>query len=133
VTLFPGALTELIRHALAKQVVVARETVEKLGSSLFEPAFRAVQVTLLGPVIAKGESVLDERKAAELDRVEGRLEIYRITDDIERLPGCRPPGVRGGSVKRDRLYGPVHEDQIPSVSLRIPSSSSTSKKSTTRS
>lgn len=84
-TLFPKALRALIRHALAKQVVVAHETVQKLGLSLFEPAFKAVQVALLEPVIAKGEAVLEERKHAELDRVEGRIEIETWKQDVNAV------------------------------------------------
>jgi hypothetical protein len=74
-TLFPGALTALIRHALAKQIAAALAVIQKLGLSLFEPAFREAQVAVIKPLIDKGEAVLDERKDAELGRVEGRLEI----------------------------------------------------------
>jgi hypothetical protein len=74
-TLFPGALTALIRHALANQIIAAREFIQRLGLSLFEPSFRDAQVAMLEPKIAKGEAVLEERRDAEIDRVEGRIEI----------------------------------------------------------
>lgn len=84
-TLFPGALTALIRHALVKQIGAANEVIQKLGLSLFEPAFREAQVALIKPMIEKGEAVLDERKDAELGRVEGRLEIDAWKEEVNAV------------------------------------------------
>ncbi|MFO7563054.1 MAG: hypothetical protein R6X02_10465 [Enhygromyxa sp.] len=84
-TLFPAALTGLIRHALARQVVVAHEFVERLGLSLFDAEFRKAQVTLLDPQIARGEAVLVERKEAELGRVEARIEIETWKEEVNAV------------------------------------------------
>jgi hypothetical protein len=84
-TLFPGALTGLIRHALAKQIIAGREFITRLGLSVFETVFRDTQVGLLEPKIAKGEAVLEERKNAEFDRVEGRIDIETWKEEVNAV------------------------------------------------
>jgi hypothetical protein len=84
-TAFPGALTGLIRHALAKQIVAARELVERLGLSVYAADFRDAQVALITPMITKGEVVIDERRDAELGRVEGRIELETWKEDANAV------------------------------------------------
>lgn len=84
-TLFPGALTAHIRHALARQVEVTRDTLQTLGLSLFDASFRAAQEALLEPRLEQGEVVLAERKDAQLGRAEGRLDIEGWKEEVNAV------------------------------------------------
>jgi hypothetical protein len=83
--LFAGTLYEVIRHALAKQITIARGLVETLQLSLFTPEFRDAQAAVLQGPIGKGEAVIEERKQAELARAEGRLAIEAWKDEVNAV------------------------------------------------
>lgn len=84
-SLFPNALAAHIRHALARQVEVTRETRAQLQLSLYEQEFRAEQEALLDPALEAGEGALEERKSAEFARVEGRMAVDAWKEEVNAV------------------------------------------------
>lgn len=74
-TLFSSHIGEYVRHALRKQVEVAKDLVEKLGLKIYPDELRTPQTKALNAVIKRGNAVLDEVRKAETARVEGRIDI----------------------------------------------------------
>ncbi len=74
-TLFSSHIGEYVRHALRKQIDVARDLADKLALKLYPDELRTPQVKALNAVIKRGNAVLDEVRKAETGRVEGRIDI----------------------------------------------------------
>lgn len=83
--LFSDTIYDVVRHALAKQITIARKMLDTLKLSLFTPEFRDGQHAVLQGRIGKGEAVLDERKQAELTRAEARLTIEGWKDEVNAI------------------------------------------------
>jgi hypothetical protein len=73
--LFSSHIGAVVRHALKRQIEVARDLVDKLSLSLYTPEFRAAQVAVLEPLITRGTAVIEEQRQAELARVGGRIDV----------------------------------------------------------
>lgn len=73
--LFSTHIGAVVRHALKRQIEVARDLVDKLSLSLYTPEFRAAQVAVLEPLITHGTAVIEEQRQAELARVGGRIDV----------------------------------------------------------
>jgi hypothetical protein len=73
--LFNTSIGVVVRHALKRQVEVARDLIDKLSLPHYTPEFRAAQVARLQPLIASGAQVLEEQRQAELARAGGRIDV----------------------------------------------------------
>jgi hypothetical protein len=74
-TLFSTHIGDVVKHALRKQIEVAKELVEKLSLKIFPDDLRSSQAKLLNAVIKRGKAVLEEVRKAALARVDGRIDI----------------------------------------------------------
>jgi hypothetical protein len=74
-TLFSTHIGAVVRHALKRQVEVARDLLDKLLLDQYPAAFRSAQILALQPLIAGGTQVIEEQRQAELARVGGRIEL----------------------------------------------------------
>jgi hypothetical protein len=74
-TLFKTHIGAVVRHALKRQIEVARELRGKLSLPHYAAEFRATHEAALAPLVARGVEVLEEQRQAELTRVGGRLEV----------------------------------------------------------
>ncbi len=83
--LFPDGLAERIRHALARQLVIAADVVEKLSLRHFDDAFRAAHVPALQAAIEAGRAALEARRKAELARTEARLDVQAWKEEANAL------------------------------------------------
>jgi hypothetical protein len=73
--LFSTHIGAVVRHALKRQVEVAQDLVTKLALPHYTPEFRTAQVARLQPLIARGATVLEEQRQAELARAGGRIDV----------------------------------------------------------
>ncbi|HWN68734.1 MAG TPA: hypothetical protein VNM90_13950 [Haliangium sp.] len=73
--LFSTHIGAVVRHALKRQVEVARDLLDKLGLPHYPEEFRSAQIHALQPLIARGAQVLEEQRQAELARVGGRIDV----------------------------------------------------------
>lgn len=73
--LFATNIAAMVRHALKRQVEVARDLVDKLSLPLYPPEFRTEQVAALEPLVTQGAAVIEEQRQAELARAGGRLDV----------------------------------------------------------
>jgi len=90
-TIFPENIGRMVRHALKRQVEVAVDIASKLALKIYPEAFRDERLGLLQPLIDKGKAVLDEQRAAEIARVDGRLDVQAWKKDVNAV--------------RDSVYG----------------------------
>lgn len=74
-TLFSTHIGAVVRHALKRQIEVARDLVDKLRLPLYSEEFRAPRIAELEPLIARGAQVVEEQRQAELARVGGRIDV----------------------------------------------------------
>ena len=74
-SLFSTHIGAVVRHALKRQVEVARDLLDKLLLSHYPEEFRSAQILALQPLIARGAEVIEEQRQAELARVNGRIEL----------------------------------------------------------
>ncbi len=80
-TLFPSHIGNVVRHALRKQIDVARDLVQRLALKLYGDDLRVPQTKALNAVIKRGTAVLEEVNKAEIDRVAGRIDIRAWKDE----------------------------------------------------
>lgn len=80
-TLFPTHIGDIVRHALRKQVDVAKDLTDKLSLKIFPDDLRSAQTKLLNAVIKRGKAVLEEVRKAGMARVEGRIDIGTWKDE----------------------------------------------------
>jgi hypothetical protein len=73
--LFSTHIGAVVRHALKRQVEVARDLIDKLSLPHYTPEFRAAQTAALQPLIARGAEVLEAQRQTELARSSGRLDV----------------------------------------------------------
>jgi hypothetical protein len=74
-TLFSTHIGEVVRHALRKQIDVAKGLTDKLSLKIFPDDLRSAQTKLLNAMIKRGKAVLEEVRKAGMARVEGRIDI----------------------------------------------------------
>jgi hypothetical protein len=74
-SLFSTHIGAVVRHALKRQVEVARELIDKLALPHYTPEFRAAQTAALQPLIERGAEVLEAQRQAELARTTGRIDV----------------------------------------------------------
>jgi hypothetical protein len=84
-TLFSTHIGEVVRHALGRQVEIARDLLGKLSLSHYTPEFRAAQTAALEPLIARGAAVLEERRQAELARTAGRIDVQAWKEEANAV------------------------------------------------
>ncbi len=80
-TLFPTHIGDIVRHALRKQLDVAKDLVAKLGLTLYTADFSAPQTKALNAAIKRGAAALDDVGKAELARAQGRIDIRTWKDE----------------------------------------------------
>ena len=73
--LFNTHIGAVVRHALKRQVEIARDLVDKLSLPLYPAEFRTAQVAALEPLITRGGQAIEERRQAELARASGRIDV----------------------------------------------------------
>lgn len=73
--LFSTHIGDVVRHALGRQVEIARDLLGKLTLPHYSEEFRAAQTAALQPLVARGAEVLEERRQSELARTTGRLDV----------------------------------------------------------
>jgi hypothetical protein len=83
--LFTTHIGEVVRHALGRQVEIARDLLDKLSLPHYTPEFRAAQAAALEPLIARGAAVLEEQRAATLARAAGRLDVRAWKDEANAV------------------------------------------------
>ncbi len=83
--LFSTHIGEVVRHALGRQVEIARDLLGKLSLSHYTPEFRAAQAAVLEPLIARGAAVLEEQRQAELARTSGRIDVRAWKDEANAV------------------------------------------------
>jgi hypothetical protein len=74
-TLFSTHIGAVVRHALKRQVEVARDLYDKLLLPHYPEEFRSAQIGALQPLISRGAQVIEEQRQAEFARVGGRLDV----------------------------------------------------------
>ncbi|HSO00326.1 MAG TPA: hypothetical protein VLS89_18665 [Candidatus Nanopelagicales bacterium] len=84
-TLFNSHIGDVVRHALRKQVEVGDELVRKLGMKIYADDFRARYLGVLQPFLARGKSVIEEQRQAEVARVEGRLDVQGWKEEANAI------------------------------------------------
>lgn len=83
--LFSTNIGDVVRHALGRQVEIARDLLDKLTLSHYSEEFRASQTTALQPLVARGAEVLEERRQAELARATGRIDVRAWKDEANAV------------------------------------------------
>jgi len=84
-TLFATHIGDVVRHALKRQLEVARAILEKLGLSLYDDAFRDEQKATLEPHVTHGEAVVEAQRKAEIARTDARIEIRAWKEDANAV------------------------------------------------
>lgn len=74
-TLFSTHIGAVVRHALKRQVEVARDLLDKLLLPHYPTEFRSAQILALQPLIARGAQVIEEQRQAEIGRVGSRIDV----------------------------------------------------------
>jgi hypothetical protein len=74
-TLFSTHIGDVIRHALRKQIDVAKDLIDKLALKIFPDELRVPHTKAISATIKRGKAVLEEVREAEIERVGGRLDI----------------------------------------------------------
>jgi hypothetical protein len=80
-TLFSTHIGDVVRHALRKQIDVAKDLADKLALKIYPDELRTTQTKKLKTSIKRGNGALDDVRKAEMQRVEGRLEIGAWKDE----------------------------------------------------
>jgi hypothetical protein len=73
--LFATNIGAIVRHALKRQVEVARDLLDKLSLPLYPAEFRTAQVAALEPLITQGATAIEAQRQAELARAGGRIDV----------------------------------------------------------
>lgn len=81
-TLFPSHIGEMVRHALRKQLEVAKDLAAKLALKIYPEDLRTSQTKALNSAVKRGNAVIDEIAKAEFGRVEGRIDIRTWKDEV---------------------------------------------------
>lgn len=84
-TLFSTNIGVVVRHALGRQVEIARAMLDRLTLPHYTPEFRAAQTAALEPLVARGAAVLEEQRVAELARTAGRIEVRAWKDEVNAV------------------------------------------------
>jgi hypothetical protein len=73
--LFSTHIGAVVRHALKRQVEVARDLLDKLLLPHYTTEFRSAQILALQPLIARGAQVIEEQRQAEISRAGSRIDV----------------------------------------------------------
>lgn len=84
-TLFSTHIGEYVRHALRKQLDVAKDLTGKLALKLYPDDLRTTQTKRLNATVKRGAAALEDTRKAELQRVEGRLDIATWKDEANAV------------------------------------------------
>ena len=84
-TLFSTHIGEVVRHALGRQVEIARDLLDKLSLSHYPEEFRAQQTAALQPLVARGAAIIEERRQTELARTAGRIDVQAWKDEANAV------------------------------------------------
>ena len=84
-TLFNTHIGDVVRHALGRQVQIARDLLDKLSLPHYTPEFRDAQTAALEPLVARGAAVLEAERAAELARTSGRIDVRAWKDEANAV------------------------------------------------
>ncbi len=84
-TLFSTHIGEVVRHALGRQVEIARDLLDKLSLSHYPAEFRAQQTAALQPLVARGAAIIEERRQTELARTAGRIDVQAWKDEANAV------------------------------------------------
>jgi hypothetical protein len=82
--LFKEAISQIVRHALKRQVEVGQRLLENLGLSVVPEQVRA-KGPALKTALDQGRAVLDERRTAEVGRAEARITIAEWKEESNAL------------------------------------------------
>jgi hypothetical protein len=84
-TLFSTHIGAVVRHALKRQVEVARDLLDKLQLPQYSEEFRSAQTQALQPLITRGTEVLEQQRQTELARVGGRIDVRTWKEDVNAV------------------------------------------------
>jgi hypothetical protein len=84
-TLFSTHIGAVVRHALKRQVEVARDLLDKLLLPHYPEEFRSTQIGILQPLINRGAQVIEEQRQAELARAGGRLDVRTWKEEANAM------------------------------------------------
>lgn len=84
-TLFSTNISDVVRHALKKQIEVAVELTDKLAIKIYPDDLRTTHTKAITTSVKRGKVVLDEVRKAENARTEGRLDIRTWKEEINAL------------------------------------------------
>lgn len=80
-TLFSSHIGDYVRHALRKQIDVAKDLVDKLALKLYSDDLRTPHTKALNAYIKRGNAVLEEVRKAAMSRAGGRVDIGAWKDE----------------------------------------------------
>lgn len=84
-TLFSTHIGEVVRHALGRQVEIARDLLDKLSLPHYSDEFRALQTVALRPLVTRGAEILEERRQSELARTAGRIDVQTWKEEANAV------------------------------------------------
>lgn len=83
--LFSTHIGAVVRHALKRQVEVARDLIDRLSLPHFTPEFRTAQTAALQPLVARGAEVLEAQRQAEITRAGGRIDVQAWKEEANAV------------------------------------------------
>lgn len=83
--LFSTHIGAVVRHALKRQVEVARDLLDKLSLPIYTPEFRDAQTSTLQPLVNRGAEVIEAQRQAELARTAGRLDVRAWKEEVNAV------------------------------------------------
>ena len=84
-TLFSSHIGDVVRHALRRQLEVAKTLADKLGLSLYDKTFSAPHLGALNAAVQHGSAAIEEARQAELGRAQGRIDIRAWKDEANAV------------------------------------------------
>ncbi|MBI2372797.1 MAG: hypothetical protein HYV07_02240 [Deltaproteobacteria bacterium] len=82
---YDSPISDIVRHALPKQVVVARSIADKLGLSVVPEPVRTKHVPPIRAAIARGEDALERRREADVARMQLRVDERAVRDETNAV------------------------------------------------
>ncbi|MBK9264984.1 MAG: hypothetical protein IPM54_35030 [Polyangiaceae bacterium] len=84
-SLFSETIDKVVRFALKRQVAIAEDLIDKLGSKIYSDDFRKPHIDSLKSLVDAGNTALADVRAAELGRTDARIDIRAWKDDVNAI------------------------------------------------
>ena len=133
--LFKGSISQIVRHALKRQIEVGQRLLENLGLSVVPDEVRK-NAPALTTALDQGRAVLVERRAAEVGRAEARITITEWKEESnalrltvysqllelaakQRLGRDWPEAFFPGEPTKSKVEPPVDDPEPPSLTQPV--------------